>query len=49
MKQLADGVWHLNTFPLPNAINAYLLQDVLVDAGVRQSRRGVLRQLTDPT
>ena len=38
MKQLADGVWHLNTLPLPNAVNAYLLGDVLVDAGTRQSR-----------
>jgi glyoxylase-like metal-dependent hydrolase (beta-lactamase superfamily II) len=46
MKQLADGVWHLNTFPLPNAINAYLLEDVLVDAGTRHSRKGILRQLS---
>jgi glyoxylase-like metal-dependent hydrolase (beta-lactamase superfamily II) len=46
MKQLADGIWHLNTFPLPNAINAYLLEDVLVDAGTRHSRKGILRQLS---
>ena len=45
MKQLADGVWHLNTLPLPNSVNAYLLEDVLVDAGTRQSRRAILRQL----
>jgi hydroxyacylglutathione hydrolase len=45
VKQLADGVWHLNTVPLPNAVNAYLLEDVLVDAGTRQSRRTILRQL----
>ena len=45
MKQLADGVWHLNTVVLPNAVNAYLLGDVLIDAGTRQSRRGILRQL----
>ena len=25
MKQLADGVWHLNTMPVPNTVNAYLL------------------------
>ena len=25
MKELADGVWHLNTFPVPNSVNAYLL------------------------
>jgi hydroxyacylglutathione hydrolase len=46
MKQLADGVWHLNTFPIPNAVNAYLLEDVLVDAGTRHSRKGILRQLS---
>jgi hydroxyacylglutathione hydrolase len=45
VKQLADGVWHLNTIPVPNAVNAYLLEDVLVDAGTRQSRRTILRQL----
>jgi len=45
VKQLADGVWHLNTMPLPNTVNAYLLEDVLVDAGTRQSRRAILRQL----
>jgi hydroxyacylglutathione hydrolase len=45
VKQLADGVWHLNTLPLPNAVNAFLLEDVLVDAGTRQSRRAILRQL----
>jgi hydroxyacylglutathione hydrolase len=45
VKQLADDVWHLNTLPLPNSVNAYLLQDVLIDAGTRQSRRAILRQL----
>ena len=45
MKRLADGVWHLNTMPVPNAVNAYLLEDVLVDAGTRQSRTKILRQL----
>jgi hydroxyacylglutathione hydrolase len=45
LKQLADGVWHLDTFFLPNAINAYLLEDVLVDAGTRQSGAKILKQL----
>jgi hydroxyacylglutathione hydrolase len=45
MKQLADGVWHLNTFFLPNAINAYLIDDVLIDAGTRQSGPKILKQL----
>jgi glyoxylase-like metal-dependent hydrolase (beta-lactamase superfamily II) len=45
MKQLAQGVWHLNTMPVPNTVNAYLLEDVLVDAGTRHSRRAIIRQL----
>ncbi len=45
MKQLADGVWHLNTFFLPNAINAFLIEDVLIDAGTRQSGPKILKQL----
>jgi hydroxyacylglutathione hydrolase len=45
VKELADGVWHLNTFPIPNSINAYLLSDVLVDAGTRRSGKGILRDL----
>ena len=45
LKQLADGVWHLNTFVIPNAINAYLIEDVLVDAGTRQSAPKILKQL----
>jgi glyoxylase-like metal-dependent hydrolase (beta-lactamase superfamily II) len=45
LKQLADGVWHLNTFFLPNAINAYLIEDVLVDSGTRQSGAKILKQL----
>ena len=49
MKQLADDVWHLNTFLLPNSINAYLVGDVLVDAGTRRSGKGILRDLQGHT
>ena len=49
MKQLADDVWHLNTFLLPNSINAFLLGDVLVDAGTRRSGKGILRDLEGRT
>ncbi|MGH2954470.1 MAG: MBL fold metallo-hydrolase [Solirubrobacterales bacterium] len=49
MKELADGVWHLNTFFLPNAINAYLIGDVLVDAGTRRSGKRILRDLEGHT
>ncbi|HET8673224.1 MAG TPA: MBL fold metallo-hydrolase [Thermoleophilaceae bacterium] len=45
MKQLADGVWQLAGFP-PNAINVYLVGDVLVDAATRRAGRRILRQLT---
>jgi len=45
VKQLADAVWHLDAVALPNAINAYLIGDVLVDAGGRRSGRRILRQL----
>ena len=45
MKQLADGVWHLDTFPVPKAINAFLIEDVLIDAGTRRSGGRILRQL----
>ena len=45
MRQLADGVWHLNAIRVPNAVNAYLIEDVLVDAGGRRSGGMILRQL----
>jgi hydroxyacylglutathione hydrolase len=49
MKQVADGVWHVDTIPMPNAVNAYVLGDVLIDAGGRRSGRKILRQLGDHT
>ena len=48
MKQLADGVWHLDGFPR-NAINVYLLEDVLIDSGTPLDRRRVLGQLAGRT
>lgn len=44
VKQLADGVFQLRGFP-PNAVNIYLIDDVLIDAGTRYDRARVLRQL----
>jgi glyoxylase-like metal-dependent hydrolase (beta-lactamase superfamily II) len=46
MKELADGVWQLDGFP-PNVVNTYLLQDVLIDAGMRYHASSILRQLQD--
>jgi hydroxyacylglutathione hydrolase len=46
MKRLAEGIWQLaGALPLPNAINTYLVEDVLVDAGAKFDRRKILKQL----
>ena len=44
MKRLADGVYALRGFP-PNAINVYLLGDVLIDAATRRGERRIMRQI----
>ena len=46
MQEIAPGVWHLSGFPR-NAVNTYLLGDVLVDAGSAIDGRRILRQLRD--
>ncbi len=48
MKPLAEGLFQLRGFP-PNAINIYLMGDVLVDAGAKFARRRILRQLRGRT
>jgi glyoxylase-like metal-dependent hydrolase (beta-lactamase superfamily II) len=48
MKQLADDLYVLEGFP-PYLINAYLLGDVLVDAGTRFDARRILRRLRGRT
>ncbi len=44
MKQLADSVWQLSGFP-PNAINVYLIDDVLIDAATRRGGKRIIREL----
>jgi glyoxylase-like metal-dependent hydrolase (beta-lactamase superfamily II) len=44
MKQLADGVYMLRGFPR-NAINVYVIGDVLIDAATRQGTRRITRQI----
>ena len=44
MKQLAPGVWQLSGLP-PNAINVYLVEDVLIDAATRHAPRRILKQI----
>ena len=44
MKEVADGVWQLRGFP-PNAINVYLVGDVLIDSATRRGGKRILRQI----
>jgi hydroxyacylglutathione hydrolase len=44
MKNVARNVWQVPLLP-PNAINAYLAEDVLIDCGTRFDRRRILKQL----
>jgi glyoxylase-like metal-dependent hydrolase (beta-lactamase superfamily II) len=44
MRQIADGVWQLRLFP-PNAINVYLVGDILFDAATRWGQSPLLSQL----
>ena len=44
MKQLAEDVHLLRGWP-PNAINVYLVGDVLIDAATRQGERRIMRQI----
>jgi hydroxyacylglutathione hydrolase len=48
VKHLAEGLWQLDGFPR-DAINVYVIGDVLIDAGTRLDRRRILRQLADRT
>jgi hydroxyacylglutathione hydrolase len=48
MKQLADDLYLLRGFP-PNAINVYLVGDVLIDAATRQGERRIMHQIRGRT
>jgi hydroxyacylglutathione hydrolase len=48
VKQIAEDVWQLRGFP-PDAINVYLVGDVLIDAASRHAGRRILRQLRGRT
>ena len=46
MKELADSVWHIQCVPVLRwAVNAFLVDDVLIDAGARQSGRRIFAAL----
>jgi glyoxylase-like metal-dependent hydrolase (beta-lactamase superfamily II) len=44
LRQLADDVYMLGGWP-PNAINVYVLGDVLIDAATRRAERRIMRQI----
>jgi len=44
VKELAEGVHLLRGFP-PNAINVYVIGDVLLDAATRQGEKRIMRQI----
>jgi glyoxylase-like metal-dependent hydrolase (beta-lactamase superfamily II) len=46
VREIAPGVEQLRCL-IPNAINTYLVGDVLIDAGTRLSGKRILRQLID--
>jgi glyoxylase-like metal-dependent hydrolase (beta-lactamase superfamily II) len=46
MRELTGGVHLLKGFP-PNAINVYVVGDVLIDAATRQARQRIFRQIAD--
>jgi glyoxylase-like metal-dependent hydrolase (beta-lactamase superfamily II) len=48
MRTLAEGIHQLKGSP-PNAINVYLVGDVLVDAGTPAAKRRILKQLVGRT
>jgi glyoxylase-like metal-dependent hydrolase (beta-lactamase superfamily II) len=48
MKQLAEDVYQLKGLP-PNAINVYVIGDVLIDAATRQAEKRIMRQLAGRT
>jgi hydroxyacylglutathione hydrolase len=46
MNELAPGLWQLDATP-HNLVNAYLVEDVLIDSGTRLDGSRILRQLGD--
>ena len=49
MKEIAPDVWQINCMPIPNAINAFLVGDVLVDAGGRGHAKRIMKALSGHT
>jgi hydroxyacylglutathione hydrolase len=47
VKELADGVWQVRGYrgQIPDLINEYVIEDVLIDAGTRHSGKRILREL----
>jgi hydroxyacylglutathione hydrolase len=47
VKELANGVWQVRGYrgQVPDLINEYVIEDVLIDAGTRHSGKRILREL----
>ena len=45
MKEVADGVFQIECTPIPNALHAFLVGDVLVDAGGRSHGGRIMKAL----
>lgn len=48
MKNIAKDVYQIPLFPR-NAINCYVIEDILIDAGIRSSSKIILKALKDKT
>lgn len=46
MKQVADDVWQISVMPR-NSINCYVIENFLIDAGVRSSSNKILSSIED--
>jgi hydroxyacylglutathione hydrolase len=44
VKQVADGVWQLQSLP-PHAFNVYLAEDVVIDGSHKRAGNGIFKQL----
>lgn len=49
MREVARGVFQIDCMRLPNAINAFLVEDVLIDAGGRGHAKRILKALAGRT
>lgn len=49
MKEVAPDVWHINCLPISNSVNAFLVGDVLIDAGGKGHAKTIMKALDGHT